>query len=150
MAAAVVLLMTVVVLSYRQVVRAYPSGGGSYEVASTNLGRSAGLVVAARAAGRLRDDRGGVGRLRRRQHHLGGPALNEHRVPLALGFVALLTAMNLRGVRESGRAFAVPTYAVHRRRAGHDRAPACSAPCSATHRSPRAPAYASTRSRTRI
>jgi amino acid transporter len=46
-AAAVVALMTVVVFSYRQVVRAYPSGGGSYEVASRNLGRSAGLVVAA-------------------------------------------------------------------------------------------------------
>lgn len=46
-AAAVVALMTVVVLSYRQVVHAYPSGGGSYEVVSTNLGPSAGLVVAA-------------------------------------------------------------------------------------------------------
>ena len=44
---AVVALLTVVVISYRQVVRAYPSGGGSYEVASRNLGRSAGLVVAA-------------------------------------------------------------------------------------------------------
>ncbi len=46
-AAAVVVLLAVVVLSYRQVVRAYPSGGGSYEVASRNLGPSAGLVVAA-------------------------------------------------------------------------------------------------------
>src|SRR5258705_3795444 len=46
-ALAVVVLLTVVVVSYRQVVRAYPSGGGSYEVASRNLGRGAGLVVAA-------------------------------------------------------------------------------------------------------
>src|SRR6266540_6867145 len=46
-ALAVVVLLAVVVVSYRQVVRAYPSGGGSYEVASTNLGASAGLVVAA-------------------------------------------------------------------------------------------------------
>ena len=98
--------------SYRQVVRAYPSGGGSYEVASTNLGPRAGLVVAAAllvdyvmtvavsvAAGR-------------RQHHLGGPrALNPYRVAINIGFIVLLTAMNLRGVRESGRAFAVPTYA---------------------------------------
>src|SRR5689334_11534358 len=46
-ALAVVILLAVVVASYRQVVRAYPGGGGSYEVASRNLGRSAGLVVAA-------------------------------------------------------------------------------------------------------
>src|ERR1051325_4709551 len=48
---AVVVLLAVVVISYRQVVRAYPSGGGSYEVASRNLGRSAGLVVAAALMG---------------------------------------------------------------------------------------------------
>ena len=69
-AAAVVVLLAVVVVSYRQVVHAYPSGGGSYEVASRNLGRSAGLVVGRRAAGRLRDDGGGVGGRRRGQHHL--------------------------------------------------------------------------------
>ncbi|WP_406187760.1 APC family permease [Streptomyces sp. NBC_01006] len=109
-ALAVVLLMTVVVLSYRQVVHAYPSGGGSYEVASTNLGPSAGLVV---AASLLVDYvmtvavsvASGVDNI-----ISALPGLAEHRVGLAVGFVALLTAMNLRGVRESGRAFATPTY----------------------------------------
>ncbi|MCX4803299.1 APC family permease [Streptomyces sp. NBC_01214] len=109
-ALAVVLLMTVVVLSYRQVVHAYPSGGGSYEVASTNLGPSAGLVV---AASLLVDYvmtvavsvASGVDNI-----ISALPSLAAHRVGLAVGFVALLTAMNLRGVRESGRAFATPTY----------------------------------------
>ncbi|WP_351234689.1 APC family permease [Streptomyces sp. NPDC002133] len=109
-AAAVVALMTVVVLSYRQVVHAYPSGGGSYEVASTNLGPSAGLVV---AASLLVDYvmtvavsvASGVDNI-----ISAIPELAEYRVLMALVFVALLTAMNLRGVRESGRAFAAPTY----------------------------------------
>lgn len=109
-AAGVVALMAVVVLSYRQVVHAYPSGGGSYEVVSTNLGPSAGLVV---AASLLVDYvmtvavsvASGVDNI-----ISAIPSLAEHRVLLALGFVAILTAMNLRGVRESGRAFAAPTY----------------------------------------
>ncbi|WP_406731345.1 APC family permease [Streptomyces sp. NBC_01794] len=109
-AAAVVALMTVVVLSYRQVVHAYPSGGGSYEVASTNLGPSAGLVV---AASLLVDYvmtvavsvASGVDNI-----ISAVPELADQRVPMALIFVALLTAMNLRGVRESGRLFATPTY----------------------------------------
>ncbi|MFJ4929511.1 APC family permease [Streptomyces sp. NPDC088736] len=109
-AAAVVCLMTVVVLSYRQVVHAYPSGGGSYEVVSTNLGPSAGLVV---AASLLVDYvmtvavsvASGVDNI-----ISALPQLAAHRVLLAIGFVALLTATNLRGVRESGRAFAAPTY----------------------------------------
>ncbi|MFG3259829.1 APC family permease [Streptomyces sp. NPDC048172] len=109
-AAAVVLLLTVVVLSYRQVVRAYPSGGGSYEVVSTNLGPSAGLLVAAS----LMVDyvmtvavsvASGVDNVLSAL-----PQLAEHRVLLAVGFVVLLTTVNLRGVRESGRAFAAPTY----------------------------------------
>ncbi|WP_367318688.1 APC family permease [Streptomyces sp. HUAS ZL42] len=109
-AAAVVVLLTVVVLSYRQVVSTYPSGGGSYEVVSTNLGPSAGLVV---AASLLVDYvmtvavsvASGVDNI-----ISAVPELADHRVAMALGFVALLTAMNLRGVRESGRAFAAPTY----------------------------------------
>ncbi|MFE4869966.1 APC family permease [Streptomyces sp. NPDC056682] len=109
-AAGVVALMAVVVLSYRQVVHAYPSGGGSYEVVSTNLGPSAGLVV---AASLLVDYvmtvavsvASGVDNI-----ISAIPSLAEHRVLLALAFVALLTAMNLRGVRESGRTFAAPTY----------------------------------------
>jgi amino acid transporter len=106
----VVVLLAVVVLSYRQVVRAYPSGGGSYEVATANLGRSAGLVV---AAALLVDYvmtvavsvAAGVDNI-----ISAVPALQPHRVAINLGFVALLTAMNLRGVRESGKTFAVPTY----------------------------------------
>ncbi|WP_405891161.1 APC family permease [Streptomyces sp. NBC_00133] len=109
-AGAVVTLMTVVVLSYRQVVHAYPSGGGSYEVASTNLGPSAGLVV---AASLLVDYvmtvavsvASGVDNI-----ISAVPALVDYRVLMALIFVAVLTAMNLRGVRESGQAFAAPTY----------------------------------------
>ena len=108
---AVVVLLLVVVLSYRQVVQAYPSGGGSYEVASRNLGRGAGLVV----AGALLVDyvmtvavsvASGVDNI-----ISAIPELNPDRVLLNLVFILLLTAMNLRGVRESGRAFAIPTYA---------------------------------------
>jgi amino acid transporter len=109
--AAVVLLLAVVVLSYRQVVQAYPSGGGSYEVVSTNLGPRAGLVV---AAALLVDYvmtvavsvAAGVDNI-----ISALPELNPHRVAVNIGFILLLTAMNLRGVRESGRTFAVPTYA---------------------------------------
>jgi amino acid transporter len=109
--AAVVLLLAVVVLSYRQVVQAYPSGGGSYEVVSTNLGPRAGLVV---AAALLVDYvmtvavsvAAGVDNI-----ISALPELNPHRVAINVGFILVLTAMNLRGVRESGRTFAVPTYA---------------------------------------
>ena len=109
--AAVVLLLAVVVLSYRQVVQAYPSGGGSYEVVSTNLGPRAGLVV---AAALLVDYvmtvavsvAAGVDNI-----ISALPELNPHRVAINIGFIVVLTAMNLRGVRESGRTFAIPTYA---------------------------------------
>src|SRR5690348_1830468 len=106
-ALAVVVLLAVVVVSYRQVVRAYPSGGGSYEVASHNLGRSAGLVVAAA----LMVDyimtvavsvAAGVDNI-----ISAVPGLNGYRVGINIFFVAVLMAMNLRGVKESGRAFAV-------------------------------------------
>jgi amino acid transporter len=109
-ALAVVVLLTVVVISYRQVVHAYPGGGGSYEVVTQNLGRAAGMVVAAA----LMVDyimtvavsvAAGVDNI-----ISALPALNTHRVLLALGFVVLLTAMNLRGVKESGSLFAIPTY----------------------------------------
>ncbi|WP_412544220.1 APC family permease [Longispora sp. K20-0274] len=107
---AVCVLLAVVVVSYRQVVRAYPSGGGSYEVASRNLGQNAGLVV---AAALLVDYimtvavsvAAGVDNI-----ISAVPSLNPYRVVICVGFVVVLTAMNLRGVRESGRAFAVPTY----------------------------------------
>ncbi|NEA54044.1 APC family permease [Streptomyces sp. SID13666] len=109
-AMAVVGLMAVVVLSYRQVVHAYPSGGGSYEVVATNLGPSAGLVV---AASLLVDYvmtvavsvASGVDNI-----ISAIPSVNEYRTVMAVAFVALLAAINLRGTRESGRAFAAPTY----------------------------------------
>ena len=107
---AVAVLLTVVVVSYRQVVRAYPSGGGSYEVASRNLGSSAGLVV----AGALMVDyimtvavsvASGVDNI-----ISAVPQLNDYRIGLDIGFIVILMAMNLRGIRESGRTFAIPTY----------------------------------------
>lgn len=110
LAAAVVVLLAVVVLSYRQVVYAYPSGGGSYEVAKRNLGPAAGLAV---ASSLLIDYvmtvsvsvAAGVDNL-----ISAVPSLDQYRVVLAVAFVVVLTTMNLRGVRESGKAFAVPTY----------------------------------------
>jgi amino acid transporter len=110
LAACVVLLLTVVVLSYRQLVKAYPTGGGDYEVASKNLGKRAGGVV---ASALLVDYvltvavsvSAGVDNI-----ISAFEGLADHRVALAIGFVAFLTAMNLRGVKESGKLFAVPTY----------------------------------------
>jgi len=110
LAAGVVVLLTVVVLSYRQLVHAYPSGGGDYEVASENIGRKSGVVV---ASALLVDYvltvavsvSAGVDNI-----ISAVEGLADHRILLALGFVAFLTAMNLRGVKESGKAFAVPTY----------------------------------------
>lgn len=109
-AVAVVVLMVVVVLSYRQLVKAYPSGGGDYEVASKNLGEKAGLVV---ASALLVDYimtvavsvASGVDNI-----ISAVPQLNGFRVEIAVGFIVLLAAVNLRGVRESSKAFAVPTY----------------------------------------
>ena len=102
--------MLVVVASYRQNVHAYPSGGGDYEVATVNLGPKAGLTVAQRAARRLRPDRRGVDLLRRAERR-GRPRRSSAgtRRSSRSALVVLLTAMNLRGVRESGAAFAVPT-----------------------------------------
>jgi len=110
-ALAIAALMAVVVASYRQNVRAYPSGGGDYEVAKTNLGSTAGLTV---ASALLVDYvltvavsvSSGV-------ENAGSafPFITEHKVAAALIIIALLTVMNLRGVREAGTLFALPTYA---------------------------------------
>ncbi|MFQ1003772.1 APC family permease [Modestobacter sp. SSW1-42] len=111
LAAVVVLLLTVVVLSYRQVVHAYPSGGGDYEVAMKNHGQFAGLVV---ASALLTDYvlTVAVSVSSGTDNIISAfPSLDEHRVLISVGLVALLVGMNLRGVRESGRTFAVPTYA---------------------------------------
>jgi amino acid transporter len=109
-ALAVVVLLTVVVLSYRQLIKAYPSGGGDYEVASRNLGEKAGLVV---ASALLVDYvmtvavsvASGVDNI-----ISAVPGLNPFRVEIAVGFIVVLAAINLRGVRESSKAFAIPTY----------------------------------------
>ena len=108
---AVVFVMVVVVASYRQNVHAYPSGGGDYEVATENLGHKAGLTV---ASALLVDYvltvavsiSSGV-----QNAAAALPQLRGQEVTVALALVFLLAAMNLRGVRESGRAFAVPVYA---------------------------------------
>ncbi|MEX2290192.1 MAG: APC family permease [Mycobacteriales bacterium] len=110
LAAGVVVLLAVVVASYRQLVHAYPSGGGDYRVASQNLGHRAGGVV---ASALLVDYvltvavsvSAGVDNI-----ISAFQGLADHRIALALGLVTFLTAMNLRGVKESGKTFAIPTY----------------------------------------
>jgi len=110
LAVAVVALLAIVVLSYRQTCVAYPNGGGAYTVSRENLGEDASLV----AASALLIDYvltvavsvvAGVAAITS-----AVPSLAPHAVALSLGFVVVLTVMNLRGVKESGRAFAVPTY----------------------------------------
>ncbi|MFI7605319.1 APC family permease [Micromonospora sp. NPDC049366] len=109
-ALAVVVVMLTVVASYRQNVHAYPSGGGDYEVATVNLGPKFGVGV---ASALLVDYvltvavsvSSGVA-------NLGSvvPFVATHKVMIAVIAVVLLTAVNLRGLRESGTAFAIPTY----------------------------------------
>ncbi|MEU8566881.1 APC family permease [Streptomyces pathocidini] len=109
-AVAVVVLMFTVVASYRQNVHAYPSGGGDYEVANTNLGPRAGLTV---ASALLVDYVLTVAvSISSGVENLGSavPFFVEHKVLCAIGIIVLLTLMNLRGVRESGKLFAIPTY----------------------------------------
>jgi amino acid transporter len=110
LAAAVVVLLIVVVASYRQTCFAYPNGGGAYTVSRDNLGENAALVA---AAALLIDYVltvavsvvAGVAAI---TSAVSG--LAPYAVELSLGFVVLLSLVNLRGVKESGRAFAVPTY----------------------------------------
>ncbi|MFJ5225136.1 APC family permease [Streptomyces sp. NPDC088400] len=109
-ALAVVVLMFTVVASYRQNVHAYPSGGGDYEVATTNLGPRAGLVV---ASALLVDYVLTVAvSIASGVENLGSaiPFVVENKILCAVGIILLLTVMNLRGVRESGKLFAIPTY----------------------------------------
>lgn len=109
-AAAVVVVLVTVVASYRQLIKAYPSGGGDFEVAHTNLGEKAGLVV---ASALLIDYiltvavsvASGVDNI-----ISAFPTMNPWRVELAVGFIVVLAAVNLRGVRESSKTFALPTY----------------------------------------
>jgi amino acid transporter len=107
---AIVVVLAIVVASYQQTIRAYPNGGGSYIVASDNLGKAPGLV----AAGALLTDyvltvavsiAAGVAALTSIF-----PALFDWRAAVGVGCVALLMVGNLRGIRESASIFAIPTY----------------------------------------
>jgi amino acid transporter len=107
---AVAVVMLTVIASYRQTVHAYPSGGGDYEVATVNLGRNAGVTV---ASALLVDYvlTVAVSISSASQYAAGAiPPLIGHEATVGVIAVALLAAMNLRGVRESGSFFAVPTY----------------------------------------
>ena len=108
---AIVVLMLAVGLSYRQLIRAYPHGGGSYIVADKNLGELPALIA---AAGLLIDYvltvavsiSSGVAAITS-----AIPALSNASVALGLAAIAILLAGNLRGVREAGALFSAPTYA---------------------------------------
>jgi len=109
-ALAVGLLLVIVTLSYRQICRAYPNGGGAFAVSLDNFGENAALT----AGSALLVDYvmtvavsvvSGVVAITS-----AIPALHRHAVALSVGFVVVLMIANLRGVKESGRAFAVPTY----------------------------------------
>jgi len=108
----VAVLLAIVIASYRQVIFAYPGGGGAYAVSKDNFGEMASLVAGAS----LMVDyvltvavsiSAGVAAI------VSIPAfegLASQRVPLGLVLIALITVMNMRGIKESGRVFAVPTY----------------------------------------
>ena len=108
--AAIVVLLTMVYFSYRQTIEAYPKGGGSYTVATENLGKDAGLLAAAAlmidyvltAAVGIS---AGVGAL-----ISAVPGLQVHTLELCLGVLAILTLINMRGVHDTGVAFMIPTY----------------------------------------
>jgi amino acid transporter len=108
--AAIVILLTIVYFSYRQTIDAYPQGGGSYTVASQNLGEGAGLLAAAAlmidyvltAAVGIS---AGVGAL-----ISAVPSLQPHTLELCLGVLFILTIVNMRGVHDTGVIFMIPTY----------------------------------------
>ncbi len=108
----VCILLTIVIVSYRQVIFAYPNGGGAYVVSKENIGESAGLIAGAS----LMVDyvltvavsiSAGVAAI------VSIPAfsgLKDQRVPLGVALIVAITLLNMRGVKESGRIFAIPTY----------------------------------------
>ena len=108
--AAIITLLVIVYFSYRQTIAAYPNGGGSYTVARANLGPGASLLA---AAALLADYiltaavgiSAGVGAL-----VSAVPSLLPHTVSMCVGILIIVTILNLRGVREAGAVFAVPTY----------------------------------------
>jgi len=107
---AIIVLLAIVYVSYLQTIEAYPHGGGSYTVASENLGENAGLFAAAalmidyilNAAVGIS---AGVGAL-----VSAFPVLQPHTLALCLAILALLTLINVRGVKDTGSAFLIPTY----------------------------------------
>jgi len=108
---AVAAVMLIVIASYRQNVHAYPSGGGDYEVVTTNLGHTAGLTV---ASALLVDYVLTVAvSMASAMSNIGSavPFIAQHKVLFAVIAILVLASMNLRGIRESGTAFAIPTYA---------------------------------------
>jgi amino acid transporter len=108
--AAILVLLAILYLSYRQTLGAYPNGGGSYTVAKENLGRYPGLLA---AASLLLDYTlnvavgisAGVGAV-----ESAFPVLQSHTVALCLAVLAIVTVVNLRGVHDAGTAWAIPTY----------------------------------------
>ena len=108
-------LLVIVAISYRQTIHAYPSGGGAYIVAKENLGTIPGLIA---GASLLVDYvltvsvsiAAGVAAITSSVQGTSYAWLDNHKVALCLFFIALIALANLRGVRESGALFAVPTY----------------------------------------
>jgi len=108
---AVAAVMLIVIASYRQNVHAYPSGGGDYEVVTTNLGHTAGLTV---ASALLVDYVLTVAvSTASAMSNIGSavPFIAHNKVLISVVAILVLAALNLRGIRESGTAFAIPTYA---------------------------------------
>jgi len=112
---AILVLLAILYFSYRQTIHAYPTGGGSYIVATANLGRGAGLFAAAAlmvdyiltvAVGIS----SGVGALVSMVPTINGHDLHHHMLGLCLLILVLITVVNLRGLRESSLTFGVPTY----------------------------------------
>ena len=106
---AIVVLLAVLVISYRQVIEAFPGGGGAYAVAKRHLGPEGQPGRRRLADRRLRAQRRGRRVRRGRGVHLGLPRLYGDRVWLCLGVLAIITAANMWGVAESARMFIVPT-----------------------------------------
>ena len=113
---AIGLLLWIVTLSYRQTIHAYPTGGGAYIVAKDNLGTNTGLVA---AASLLVDYvltvsvsiSAGVAAITSATQGTQYQGITDYTVAICVGFIILIAFANLRGVRESGALFSIPTYA---------------------------------------
>ena len=112
---AIAVLLVIVAVSYRQTIRAYPNGGGAYIVAKENLGTVPGLIA---GASLLVDYvltvsvsiAAGVAAITSAAQDTQFEWITDHKVAICLGFIVLIAVANLRGVRESGSLFALPTY----------------------------------------